>query len=296
MEVAVTSIYPELAALPPLGPPSLQPRDLRFVHGPAELCQLAGTWTGQSLHGNWAIEEKVDGIRMLWIGDKDGGAIVTRKGEPFEAAEHLRPELERLQRRFGEPMVFDGEYFEKGGFLPTLAGFRKGAGTGHFYWFDALPVEEWRAGISLQPLWMRRLTMACAGDDWTPDGIVLASQRDVAANEDLDRLAQWFWDQGKEGMVLKDLGAAYVRARRNHWLKVKRDLELQATLLEVLADGAAAKVSHEARTLRVAVPPALRGRFTAGQPVTVKAMEWTETGRLRQGRIVASEEASNERL
>lgn len=283
----MVSIFPEASALPPLGPPPLAPRDPRFVHGPAELCQLAGTWNGQPLpHGDWAIEEKVDGIRMLWIGDGcGGGEIVTRNGEPFDAAEHLRPELERLQRRFGMPMMFDGEYFEEGGFLPTLSAFRKGTGTGRFYWFDAMPTVYWTIGTSNSGKF-RRVTMEASLDEWAPDGIVLAPQRHVVEGEDLQRLAEWFWAQGKEGMVLKDMAAPYVRGRRPTWLKVKRELELRAALDEVLEDGAAAKVLYEGRRLRVAVPTHLRGTLCEGRAVWVKAMEWTETGRLRQGRIV----------
>jgi ATP-dependent DNA ligase len=228
------------------------------------------------------VEEKIDGIRMLWI----DGAIVTRKGEPLACAEHLRSELERLQHRFGVPMVFDGEYQEAGGFLATLKAFREGEGCGRFHLFDAVPLQHWRAGSWSRPLSERRGLMEMALDDWTPKSIVLSPQRSIVENEDLMRLAQWFWDRGGEGMVLKDASAPYVRGRRPTWLKVKQTLRLTCTYLERLKDGAAARVEYQGRKLRVAVPPPLRGNcYVAGQAVEVEAMEWTDTGQLRQGHL-----------
>src|SRR5687768_11285391 len=87
--------FQPLQDLPRLGPAPLPARDPRFAPAPAELCQLAGTWDGQALGPDWICEPKHDGIRLLWI----GGQMVTRTGEPFHAAEHLRPEFERLERR-----------------------------------------------------------------------------------------------------------------------------------------------------------------------------------------------------
>lgn len=305
-------MIPAVANLPPLGPAPLRPRDPRFVHAPAELCQLAGVWKGKPLGSDWIVEEKVDGIRMLWIGDASGGgSIVTRKGEPLLCAEHLRPELERLQRRFGYPVVLDGEYQVDGGFLPTLAALRRAKRArprkpkidkdGHeipesppngiFHWFDALPVEEWHqwpTGRACWPLSSRRSVMEVALGGWRPQGIVLAPQRRIVPSEDIERLAQWMWDKGGEGLMLKHGAAPYVRRRAPTWLKVKRKLRLEAVLLEVLNDGAAARVEYQGVKLRVAVPPPLRGNLTphARQRVVVEAMEWTENGALRQGRIV----------
>jgi hypothetical protein len=280
----MTGLYADYGKVPAIGPAPLQPRDPRFVHGPTELCQLAGVWSGKPLKGGpWIVEEKVDGIRCLWV----DGAILTRKGEPMACAEHLRPEFERLQRRFGRPMFFDGEYFEAGGFLPTLKAYRKGEGSGSFYWFDAMLASFWRDGGDAVELSWRRQQMETALGDWSPKGIVLAAQRSIVENEDLERLAQWFWDKGGEGMVLKDASASYVRARRPSWLKVKQKLRLEAVYLERLKEGAAARIEYQGRKLRVAVPPPLRGNhYAAGDVVNVEAMEWTDTGQLRQGRIV----------
>lgn len=279
----MVGLYSSVGTAPAIGPAQPPPRDPRFLHGPAELCQLAGVWNGKALKGGpWVVEEKIDGIRCLWI----DGQIITREGEPMACAEHLRPELERLQRRFGVPMVFDGEYVEPGGFLLTLAAFRKGEGIGRFHWFDAMPVEVWREGRTTCSLASRRRLMEIGLGDWSPRWIVLAPQRPVVENEDLAQLAQWFWDRGGEGMMLKDASAPYTRARSNAWLKVKRNLRLEAVLLELLKDGAAARVDYQGNRLRVAVPPPLRGKLTPSQRVAIEAMEWTEKGQLRQGRVV----------
>jgi ATP-dependent DNA ligase len=167
----VSGLYSSMGNVPALGLAPLPARDPRFVHGPAELCQLAGVWNGKPLAGDWRVEEKHDGIRMLWV----DGQMLTREGEPMTCAEHLRPELERLQRRYGVPMMFDGEYAEAGGFLPTLAAFRRGTGGGRFHWFDAQSVDQWRAGGSKFPLINRRSIMETVIDDWSPAGIALTS-------------------------------------------------------------------------------------------------------------------------
>jgi ATP-dependent DNA ligase len=284
----MTGLYADYGKVQAIAPAPLQPRDPRFVHGPTELCQLAGVWTGKPLTGGpWIVEEKVDGIRCLWI----DGAILTRKGEPMACAEHLRPEFERLQRRFGRPMFFDGEYYEEGGFLPTLKAYRRGEGSGRFYWFDAFPADQWSNGDCPADLEIRRQLMERALGDWSPRNIVPAPQRSIVENEDLERLAQWFWDKGSEGMMLKDGSAPYVRGRRPSWLKVKRSLKLEATYLERLKEGAAARIEYQGRKLRVAVPPPLRGNhYAAGDVVSVEAMEWTDTGQLRQGRLTEGKE------
>jgi hypothetical protein len=87
--------------------------------------------------------------------------------------------------------------------------------------------------------------------------------------------------------MLKRADSPYARARANSWLKVKRKLRLTCTYLERLKEGAAARVEYEGRKLRVAVPPPLRGNhYAEGQAIDVEAMEWTNTGQIRQGRIV----------
>jgi hypothetical protein len=274
--------------MPP--PPALGLIPGGFKHGPSELCQLAlVAWelTRIPVTLDWVAEEKHDGIRLLWI----GGQMVTREGEPFEAAEFMRPEFERLERRAGKPMFFDCEFFVYGGFLATLAAFKRGADNlnGMAYLFDGFPLDHWHAGGSKLCLADRRRILETIFDEWTPARVHLVTQRPCETVPGfVQMLAEGVWARGGEGLMLNDTRAPYERGRTASWLKVKRSLELKARVLEVLKDGAALRIEIEGRKLKVAVPPPQRfamGKWLVGQEVTVTAMEWTPKGSLRQGML-----------
>lgn len=278
----------DLSNLPALGPPPLMPRDARFAPGPKELAMLAGTFDGQDIGAGWAWEEKHDGIRLLWI----DGRILTREGEPMECASHIAPELARLQRRFGEAMMFDGEYVEPGGFHATLGAFKRGQGAGFLHLFDAVPIEAWKAGRYDRPLYQRRLMIRTAMDEWQPRTFGLVESWPLASVEAGRAIVEALWAQGKEGAVLKRSSSPYVRARSPMWLKWKRRLELTGVVLDVLSNGAAVRVAIDGRKHRVAVPPGLRAGLTGslvGMTARVTAMEWTERGSLRGGSFVRIE-------
>jgi hypothetical protein len=273
-------------------PPALGLVPGGFVHGPSELCQLALTaWElgRQAITPDWVAEEKHDGIRLLWI----GGQMVTREGEPFEAAEHLRPTFERLERRAGKRMFFDCEFVAPGGFLATLRAFRRGSDNreGRAMLFDGFPLDQWRQGMGVMSLGVRRRILEAIYDDWKPEGVPLVEQTALwhpaaPPGRYAEELARLVWERDGEGLMLKDTRAPYVRGRTASWLKVKRSLKLTARVLEVLHAGASLKVQIEDRKLKVSVPPGKRsglGPWIVGKDVEVTAMEWTAKGSLRQG-------------
>lgn len=269
--------------LPPIGqqPPPLP----SFKHGPTELAMLASDWKGQPIGPEHVVETKHDGLRLLWI----GGELVTREGVPFDAAEHLRPTFERLERRVGCRMFFDSEFVVDGGFLPTLTAFKRAApNRGRAMLFDCVPLAVWRGGTIAGNLSLasRRRQLETIFDDWRPDDVRLVEQwRGVSPVAKAEEI----WAAGGEGIVLKDRHSPYVRGRSPAWLKLKRKLTLACEVVEILNAGAAAIVKHEGRKLRVAIAPPLRGRVLDGQRVVVEAMEWTQAGALRQGIVVGIE-------
>ena len=276
--------------LPPLnGPPPPSPYAIGFKHGPPELCQLALDWERRRPlpSPDWVLEEKFDGIRLLWI----GGDLRTREGEPFEAAEHLRETFERLERRAGKPMFFDGEFGTPNGFLDSLAAFRRGADNkaGGVRLFDGFPLEQWRDGKSKLTQEGRRRILESIFDEWKPEGVRLVDQWPAPwAPANVLINAEAIWANGGEGLMVKHRHRHYERARNGHWLKIKRSLRLRCTVLEILKDGAAVRVEYQGCKLRVAVPPPLRGNAKpsiVGTSVMVEAMEFTEKGSLRQGRV-----------
>lgn len=259
------------------------PPDPRFKPAPAELCQLAGDWSpSASLPRECDAEEKHDGIRALWIERQ----AMSREGVPLDCAEHAAAELRELERRCRRRMMIDSEYQEPGGFLDTLAAMssrgRRG-GMGTMFVFDAVPLDQWHADECSEQLWQRRERLMDAFTGWRPQWLRLVNPTPVYGN--VEALAATVWARGGEGLMLKDRRSLYRRHRSAAWLKVKRKLELVGRVVEILHGGAAAKVQVEGRTVRVA---AANYPLSVGMAVAIEAMEWTDRGQLRQGRIVGT--------
>lgn len=260
-------------------PPPLAPRDPRFAPRPTEIVQLAGVWDAAALPVGWEAEEKVDGIRCAWI----EGQLFSREGAGLEIP-HVAAELARLERRFGQRMMLDGEYQEPGGFLDTLAwhssrGKRAPAGT--FHLFDAVPLDDWRADACEEPLTERRRFIAAALGDWEPQHVRRVLPLPVANRREVEQLAATVWARGGEGLMLKDGASLYRRERSASWLKVKRKLALTGVVREILHNGKALSVEIGGRKVRVSSQ--LRPTPSVGMHVSIEAMEWSNTGALRQG-------------
>ncbi|WP_374139379.1 hypothetical protein [Sphingomonas sp.] len=265
----------------PFTPPPLAPRNPMFALAPVEMCPLAGVWTPGPLPPGWDAEEKHDGVRAIWT----KGAIYSREGNPLPL-DHVAPDLQRLERRFGEPMVFDGEYAEPAGFLATLAAVKhgfKGERRGVFHIFDAVPTVQWRTDTCMDPLSTRRDAIGWALGDWKPAHVERVQATPVSGQGDVEALAATIWARGGEGLILKRRDSLYRRCRTRDWLKLKRALALRGAIVEMIGERAA-RVAIDGRVYRVAVPAS----FTpiVGMRVDVAAMEYTGTGALRQGRIV----------
>lgn len=263
-------------------PPPLAPRDPRFTPLPVEMCQLASVWTPSPLPPGWDAEEKHDGVRAIW----SKGQLWSREGNPLPL-DHVAADLARLERRFGEPMVFDGEYVESEGFLATLAAIKpgyRGERRGALHIFDAIPAEQWRTDTCSQPLGSRRDAIGRAMGGWKPEHVRRVLAVPVAGRGDVEKLAGEIWARDGEGLVLKRRDSLYRRQRNRDWLKHKRALALRGLVVEMIGERAA-RVAIEGRVYRAAVPPGYTP--VVGMTVDVAAMEYTATGGLRHGRIVA---------
>lgn len=258
-------------------PKPLPPPDPRFKHGPSELCQLAVMAKVLTLGPDWVMEEKHDGVRLLW----KAGTLLTREGEPAPFAEHLRADFERFERRAGRRMVIDCEYVEAGGFQATLAAVRRGEGTGPAYVFDALPLEDWERGEGAVLL-VRRHFLNSVFSGWAPDGLRLVEQWPAFNAAVVEAKARKIWERGGEGLMLKNRQALYVRGRSAAWQKIKRKVRLEAVVVDSVPDKAVVIVEVGGTRHRIGSQTPL----PVGERVTVEAMEWTDKGRLRQPRIV----------
>lgn len=268
----------------PFNPPPLAPRNPAFIPLPVEMCQLASVWNPAPLPPGWDAEEKHDGVRVIW----SAGALWSRGGNLLPL-DHVAADLARLERRYGEAMVFDGEYVEPDGFHATLAAIEpdfKGERRGVFHIFDALPAEQWQTDTCGEPLSARRDAIGWAMGDWSPAHVRRVQATPVAGRGDVEAMAAEIWARGGEGLVLKRRDSLYRRVRSRDWLKHKRALALRGVIVE-MTGARGARVEIGGRRYGVSFAPGLRSTPVVGMTVDVTAMEYTGTGALRQGRIVA---------
>jgi hypothetical protein len=191
-------------------------------------------------------EQKIDGWRASYLTGIEGKPCLwSRTGQPLYGVAHIEWRLSLMERVAGQPMFFDGEWQVEGSLEATKAwgekGHRSGADAGHFYAFDCMTMEEWRAGGSDEPLYRRKARLAALAkaveDDpalsweWRPrsrgqdgDASPVTVLRDVWVSDAGDVLAEArrIWAAGGEGLMLKDPEAPYRRNRNTHWLKVKQ--------------------------------------------------------------------------
>jgi ATP-dependent DNA ligase len=192
-------------------------------HSPVGLVQLAGVWKRELHPSDAAVEPKIDGHRIEWLGG-DTRRLLSREGSAMGCATHCIPALRELELRFGEAMMFDGEFTVPGGLKETLRAFRrnKPVAGGVFWLFDAMPLRLWEKGGTDEPLAERKNRIARRfGND--PICASLGRVLDHAMDADqTETMAAALWRQGYEGLVIKDRAAGYTRGRNNNYLKLKQ--------------------------------------------------------------------------
>ena len=211
---------------------------------PRELVQLAGTWDFRSVpEGGCIAEQKIDGWRAVCVYDRHGRpALLTRNGNIIEGAAHILHRLALIERAYGCPVVFDGE-FQVGGTLSATkvwceSGWKSGREAGTLYLFDAMPMEAWEQGGDDAPLYQRKARLKMAMEaansapeawDWRagshgrddPHCVRLLPDEWVSNKDDALDFARRIWAGGGEGAILKDAEAPYRRNRTGDWRKVK---------------------------------------------------------------------------
>jgi ATP-dependent DNA ligase len=195
-----------------------QPRAIDGAFNAPELCMLAQTALVIDDNREWLVQLKHDGIRALAIGNQ----LVTREGTPFGAAMHCVPDLARLAHLYGQPMMFDGEYVEPGGYRATLSAFRSGHGTGPIYLFDAVPLSDWRTGRCTMSTRMRLDLLAAHVDRGRFRHLDVVRFVPMIGRDRIMGQAHLIWDKGHEGLVIKGPLSPYVRRRSTDWIKIKQ--------------------------------------------------------------------------
>jgi ATP-dependent DNA ligase len=230
---------PDRLASVKLAPAYPPPPDPRFARPPGQLCQLASDWRRVLPPAQWIAQQKIDGIRALWL----GGDLVTREGIPIAGTDHIRAEILELERAAGERLFVDGEFQVDGTLAATARHFqRRGryGDAGTLFVFDVLPHTQWLANAPEKPLTARAAQLQGMIDLVQPKSICVIPSRSVANAGDVVRLAETMWRADLEGLVVKRSDARYERRRSNSWLKVKRRVKM------VLAPRSV-RINHRAR-------------------------------------------------
>lgn len=216
-QIAYTLVRNPISEVELYQQPQIPPRDPRFVHDPDSLCQLCASWGGRLPRGEWQVEAKYNGVRVMWIGE----GLWTRGGSRIRCADFLLAELQRLQLRSGSPMFFDGELVTAGGFEATCKAVqRKRQEPCTLHLFDAVPLREWKADTYIAPLRERQRLLRIAFDDWMPNQIELVRPVPIWTTVQAIVLAKAAWATGDEGVVIKDRSSVYRRCRNKAWLKL----------------------------------------------------------------------------
>ena len=179
----------------------------------------------------WAIEPKLDGIRVIATVDAKQGwvSFQTRNGKPITTLGNCVPHLLRLATAIGKPCCFDCEAIAGSGFYDGAGKLMKKDGTdadGILAIFDIPWVEGWMP-TDLVSWSDRRDLLTKAFDDTQLHSCKCVKQVplfDTISTADIDpeALVQKAISLGWEGVVLKDIDAPYYQGKRSKaWIKLK---------------------------------------------------------------------------
>jgi DNA ligase-1 len=186
-------------------------------------CQLAQE-EGARPWPEWGaiVDEKIDGIRAIWLGH---GAPKTREGNEIECAWWTSGVLPILAERLGPgEWMIDAELTVGDSIESTLAAFKRGghATDAILHVFDAIPLAEWESGKPGDPLHERKRRLRAAFAQGPIMGMRLVRSWECADPAYVDGIATRIWQEGGEGVVVKDRRAPYARSRTRAWWKLKR--------------------------------------------------------------------------
>jgi ATP-dependent DNA ligase len=194
-------------------------------------CMLAHGFEPSRIH-KWpvAVQEKLDGIRVLAIGGKDDAFVFyTRTGKEITSLEHIDKALRQIMTSMNceDQMVFDGEVVTSN-FNDTVSKVRKKseqALTATFHIFDAIPLlafglPQYRVPLSSRSNWLEgtigkyseKLGVEC----------VKVLQTTLANNvEEVMAAYTAVRDKNGEGIIVKPTDGIYEKRRSYNWLKIK---------------------------------------------------------------------------
>lgn len=196
------------------------------------------------LSGVKLLEPKLDGVRCITVVDHIARTVVqyTRNGKVLENFGHITDALSQHIDDFARSYVIDGEVISNSFQDLMKQVHRKDnveASDARLIVFDILPLNEFKAGQST--MGQRRRSRFLQEFKWIFEQVghvAIVPQIQV----DLDTLVgeEEFKDynrdmvkQGYEGIMIKDVDAAYECKRSAKWLKMKPFIEVSLTVVGV---------------------------------------------------------------
>ena len=182
----------------------------------------------------WAIEPKLDGIRVLVTADPATRCVTfqTRNGNPLPSLSKLSPTILKLADTVGSAVTFDGEATAGSDFFSgvgKLTQKQEATDLAKLTLFDVPWVDGWGASSEV-PYALRRECLEKMFNDaalvWTEGNVQLIELIDTITTSELvdtsDTLLTDALASGWEGIMVKDVDAPYCSGRRSKaWIKLK---------------------------------------------------------------------------
>lgn len=171
----------------------------------------------------WILSYKLDGIRCIALRKgSDGWTLYSRKGKEFLTVDHIKPQLEKLYKHTGLTF-FDGELYKHGLTFEEIQGpvmaFSKGQVPDmEYHVFVGGDAEEFMSGNSYKSVIVisNEMLISLPHIRSVTKGIIKA--------DDIEGKVEEAFENGYEGIMLRDPNNLYDYKRSNALLKLKRSL------------------------------------------------------------------------
>jgi DNA ligase-1 len=213
---------------------------------PVFACQLAhdGANHESKISGEKLIEVKLDGVRVITVVYPDGTVTqYSRNGKELVNFEHIKAEIAKNAKFFGEPTVLDGEVMSDS-FQDLMRQVHRksdvAAGDAVLHLFDILSLREFQAGESRHcqldrsrtlELWHRHISDSMPHVKALGQELIdLDTESGQARFSEINATAI---EGGYEGIMIKDTKAIYECKRTTAWLKQKPFIEVTLEVKDV---------------------------------------------------------------
>ena len=181
-----------------------------------------------SVTGDQIVTVKIDGIRCIAYREKNNVKMFSRQGQPIEGCEQIKEEILQLP----EQVVYDGELVLKNDkklssdelYRETVKVVRKDGikKNCEYLLFDMMPLQDFTKGLCDEPCIERKTKLnkliVESKLTWIKDLPILYKGNDMGIIMNmLDKVRA----EGKEGLMLNRLNAAYECKRTKNILKLK---------------------------------------------------------------------------